>query len=459
MSFRIFLKYKYTQKYKDFTGLSKIIIFADPDGTTFCGMKHGNVKIEKTNAARLLDRAKIAYELIPYRVDEEHLAATHVAEQLGEDVAAVFKTLVLRGDRTGHFVCVVPGDHEVDLKVAARISGNKKADLIPVRELLPTTGYIRGGCSPIGMKKPFPTFFHISVLQHSVIYISAGVRGLQIRIAPICFASSGAKRPKSAVRRLWRRNKIRNSFLLFDPFLRVGGIVVLSKRPPDRYFGNDSLFLFGCRSGFALECRKGDAVPYRQNPNEDHRAGGDELRGGRRQVEIHTEIVDQSAADAGDGVDVFAENKGYFVQQHVAQHTARRTGQRTHDDTHPHRIADGYAFLNADDGEKSQSDGIENEEGVVEPDHVFAQPDYEQEGESRYDQVGNVLHPERGQAQQQVAQRTAADGRDESDHIGSEPVEMFGRSEPDAADGECEGTDIVEKGDEIHDVSIFRPQR
>lgn len=78
MSFRIFLKYKYTQKYKDFTGLSKIIIFADPDGTTFCGMKHGNVKIEKTNAARLLDRAKIAYELIPYRVDEEHLAATHV---------------------------------------------------------------------------------------------------------------------------------------------------------------------------------------------------------------------------------------------------------------------------------------------------------------------------------------------------------------------------------------------
>lgn len=116
-------------------------------------------------------------------------------------------------------------------------------------------------------------------------------------------------------------------------------------------------------------------------------------------------------------------------------------------------------FLNADDGEKSQSDGIENEEGVVEPDHVFAQPDYEQEGESRYDQVGNVLHPERGQAQQQVAQRTAADGRDESDHIGSEPVEMFGRSEPDAADGECEGTDIVEKGDEIHDVSIFRPQR
>lgn len=149
-----------------------------------CKMKHGTVKIEKTNAARLLDRAKIAYELIPYQVDEEHLSATHVAEQLGEDIASVFKTLVLKGDRTGFFVCVVPGNHEVDLKAAARVSGNKKADLIPVKELLPTTGYIRGGCSPIGMKKPFPTFFHTSVTQHPAIYISAGVRGLQIRIAP-----------------------------------------------------------------------------------------------------------------------------------------------------------------------------------------------------------------------------------------------------------------------------------
>ena len=112
-------------------------------------------KIEKTNAVRLLDRAKIAYELVPYRVDGEHLAATHVAEQLGEDIATVFKTLVLRGDRTGYFVCVVPGDHEVDLKAAARVSGNKKADLIPMKELLPVTGYVRGGCSPIGMKKAF----------------------------------------------------------------------------------------------------------------------------------------------------------------------------------------------------------------------------------------------------------------------------------------------------------------
>jgi Cys-tRNA(Pro)/Cys-tRNA(Cys) deacylase len=141
-------------------------------------------KIEKTNAARLLDRAKIAYKLIPYRVDEENLAATHVAEELGEDIASVFKTLVLKGDRTGHFVCVIPGDKEVDLKAAARVSGNKKCDLIPMKELLQTTGYIRGGCSPIGMKRSFPTFFDSSVMAQERIYISAGVRGLQIAIAP-----------------------------------------------------------------------------------------------------------------------------------------------------------------------------------------------------------------------------------------------------------------------------------
>lgn len=141
-------------------------------------------KIEKTNAARLLDRAKIAYELIPYTVDEDNLAATHVAEELGEDIATVFKTLVLKGDRTGHFVCVIPGDKEVALKAAARVSGNKKCDLIPMKELLPTTGYIRGGCTPIGMKKPFPSFIHSTALDFERIYISAGVRGLQIAIHP-----------------------------------------------------------------------------------------------------------------------------------------------------------------------------------------------------------------------------------------------------------------------------------
>ena len=141
-------------------------------------------KIEKTNAARLLDRAKIAYELVPYTVDEDNLAATHVAQELGEDIATVFKTLVLRGDRTGLFVCVIPGDMEVDLKAAARVSGNKKSEMLPMKELLPSTGYIRGGCSPIGMKKPLPTYFHATATLHECIYISAGVRGLQIAINP-----------------------------------------------------------------------------------------------------------------------------------------------------------------------------------------------------------------------------------------------------------------------------------
>ncbi len=141
-------------------------------------------KIEKTNAARLLDRAKIPYTLIPYEVDEEDLSCTHVAAQLGEAIECVFKTLVLKGDRSGYFVCVVPGDHEVDLKAAASVSGNKKADLIPMKELLPVTGYIRGGCSPVGMKKRFPTYIHSSAGEHPFIYISAGVRGLQLKIAP-----------------------------------------------------------------------------------------------------------------------------------------------------------------------------------------------------------------------------------------------------------------------------------
>ena len=141
-------------------------------------------RIDKTNAARLLDKAKIAYDLVPYTVDEDNLAATHVAEELGEDIATVFKTLVLRGDRTGLFVCVIPGDKEVDLKAAAKVSGNKWCEMIPMKELLPSTGYIRGGCSPIGMKKPLPTYFHSTAIDHERIYISAGVRGLQIAIAP-----------------------------------------------------------------------------------------------------------------------------------------------------------------------------------------------------------------------------------------------------------------------------------
>ena len=140
--------------------------------------------IQKTNVARLLDKAKIPYELVPYTVDENNLAADHVAEELGEDINQVFKTLILHGDRSGHFVCVVPGNTEVDLKKAAKAAGAKKAEMIPMKELLPLTGYIRGGCSPIGMKQPFPTFFHSSALDFDVIYVSAGVRGLQLKINP-----------------------------------------------------------------------------------------------------------------------------------------------------------------------------------------------------------------------------------------------------------------------------------
>ena len=140
--------------------------------------------LNKTNAARLLDKAKIHYELVPYEVDENNLAATHIADQLGENIKQVFKTLVLHGEKSGYFVCVIPGDDEVDLKKAAKIAGAKKADIIPMKELLPLTGYIRGGCSPIGMKKPFPTFIHESALNFDYIYVSAGQRGLQFKISP-----------------------------------------------------------------------------------------------------------------------------------------------------------------------------------------------------------------------------------------------------------------------------------
>ncbi len=141
-------------------------------------------KTEKTNTARLLDKAGISYKLIPYEFDENDLAAQHVADSLGQDIARVFKTLVLHGDRTGHIVCVVPGNGEVDLKALAKASGNKKVEMIPMKDLLSVTGYIRGGCSPVGMKKRFPTFFHTTALDFDTIYVSAGVRGLQLEIAP-----------------------------------------------------------------------------------------------------------------------------------------------------------------------------------------------------------------------------------------------------------------------------------
>ena len=139
---------------------------------------------KKTNAARLLDQQKVPYELIPYEVDEEHLGAEHTAAVLGEPIERIFKTLVLRGDRLGLFVCVIPGAEEVDLKKAAKVTGNKKVEMIHVKELLPLTGYIRGGCSPIGMKKPLPTWFHQSLMDADYVYCSAGQRGLQFRLAP-----------------------------------------------------------------------------------------------------------------------------------------------------------------------------------------------------------------------------------------------------------------------------------
>ena len=141
-------------------------------------------KIEKTNAARLLDKAGIKYNLIPYEFDENDLAAQHVADSLGQDIARVFKTLVLHGDKSGHIVCVVPGNCEVELKSLAKASGNKKVEMIAMKDLLQVTGYIRGGCSPVGMKKSFPTYFHSTVKDFETIYVSAGVRGLQIEIAP-----------------------------------------------------------------------------------------------------------------------------------------------------------------------------------------------------------------------------------------------------------------------------------
>lgn len=141
-------------------------------------------KINKTNAARLLDKAGVDYRLIPYTVDPDNLAADHVAAELGEDIRRVFKTIVMKGERTGHFVCVVPGNREVDLKKAARAAGDKKAELIAMKELLPLTGYIRGGCSPIGMKKHFPTFIDSTARDFETIFVSAGIRGLQVEISP-----------------------------------------------------------------------------------------------------------------------------------------------------------------------------------------------------------------------------------------------------------------------------------
>ena len=140
--------------------------------------------MKKTNAARILDSLKIDYKLKEYPVDENDLSATTLAAKIGQNAEQIFKTLVLRGNTNGIFVAVIPGNAEVNFKKAAKVSGNKKVEMVAMKELLPLTGYIRGGCSPIGMKKPYPIFIHESCKQFDFIYVSAGKRGLQFKVHP-----------------------------------------------------------------------------------------------------------------------------------------------------------------------------------------------------------------------------------------------------------------------------------
>ena len=137
-----------------------------------------------TNVMRLLDKAGISYDVKEYEYDESDLSGVHAAEVLGLDPDMVFKTLVLKGDKSGYFVCVLPVAMEIDLKKAAGITANKKCDLIPMKELLPLTGYLRGGCSPVGMKKQLPTYIDETAQLNEVISVSAGQRGVQVVLAP-----------------------------------------------------------------------------------------------------------------------------------------------------------------------------------------------------------------------------------------------------------------------------------
>ena len=138
----------------------------------------------KTNAARILDQAGIHYELRYYAVAEEHLSATDVAEAIGMPPEQVFKTLVVRGDRTGVILACIPANSELDLKALAAASGNKKVELVAVKEVLGLTGYVRGGVSPIGTKKPYPLFLDETACLWDVISVSAGIRGCQIVLNP-----------------------------------------------------------------------------------------------------------------------------------------------------------------------------------------------------------------------------------------------------------------------------------
>ena len=143
-------------------------------------MKHN----KKTNAARKLDELKIEYKIVEYPADEEHLDAIHVAQEVGMPPAQVFKTLCVRGDKNGVMFAVIPGDGELDLKALAKVSGNKRAELVALKEVLPLTGYIRGGCSPLGAKKNYPVYMDASCNNWPEIAISAGQRGMQLVAAP-----------------------------------------------------------------------------------------------------------------------------------------------------------------------------------------------------------------------------------------------------------------------------------
>ena len=138
----------------------------------------------KTNAMRLLSSAKIPFETIEYEVDENNLAGGHVAEQIGMPKEQVFKTLVAKGEKKGIYVFCIPVDSELSLKKAAKLVCEKKIEMLHVKDLLATTGYIRGGCSPVGMKKKFPTFINETALQYDKISVSAGVKGCQMIVNP-----------------------------------------------------------------------------------------------------------------------------------------------------------------------------------------------------------------------------------------------------------------------------------
>ncbi|MGY3765144.1 Cys-tRNA(Pro) deacylase [Vagococcus vulneris] len=139
----------------------------------------------KTNAVRFLEQKKVSFETEEYSWTEEHVGAKDTAKELGIPENELFKTLVTVGNKTGPVVAVIPGNKELDLKKLAKISGNKKIDMLPMKELEPLTGYIHGGCSPVGMKKQFPTYFAIEGKSLPIIRCSAGMRGLQLSINPI----------------------------------------------------------------------------------------------------------------------------------------------------------------------------------------------------------------------------------------------------------------------------------